>query len=164
MSSGNLKVTISYGELRAEFEGSPEEVYLQVVRFLEKTIPSYSLASRIQRSKGVGETLERLKHIIAYSEGEGIYPSKPLQSFPTSEAILLMLASRYLEYSLGLRDGESATASEIVSVVGRPMKTVSGRLSELVRGGYIKRLERGGYSITGLGLSHLIEIYSRVAD
>ncbi len=164
MSSNNLKVTIVYGELKVEFEGSPEDVYLQVVRFLEKSIPTYSLANKIHRSRDIAGTLEKLKDLISYSEGEGIYPVKPLQSFPTSEAILLMLAIRYLEHALGLREGDSASAGVIVSVVGRPMKTISGRLSELVRKGYIKRLERGDYAITVSGLSYLLDSYSRLTD
>lgn len=162
MTQQNLKVGISYGELKAEFEGSPSEVYEQVLKFLEKTIPAYGLASRISRSVGVSDVMERMRDLIAYSEGEGLYLTKPLHSFSTSDAILLILTVTHLESALGLREGDSATASEIASKLGRPMKTVSGRLSELVRRGYVRRLGRGGYSLSRLGLAYVVEAYSTV--
>ncbi|MEM3123962.1 MAG: hypothetical protein QW756_07740 [Nitrososphaerota archaeon] len=160
MTQKDLKVTISYDELTAQFEGQPADVYEQVVRFLEKVLPAYRLSSMIQRSASVTELMERLKGLIAYSEGEGIYLTKPFHTLATPDAILLLLTIRHLESALGLKEMKAVTPKEMMAMLGRPMKTVSGRLSELVRKGYVKRLGRAGYSLTGLGLSYVLDTFS----
>ncbi|GBC68684.1 hypothetical protein HRbin01_00368 [archaeon HR01] len=160
MSGKSLRVTIDYDGLKVDFEGPPGDVYIQTVRFLEKVLPAYSLASRIAKAGGVAELIEKLGDAIAYQEGEGVYPRKPYTSYPAPEAVLLFLGLRYIEAALGLRENGAALISEIVSTLGRPEKTISGRLSELVRKGYVRRLDRSSYIITGLGLSHLVETHS----
>jgi len=150
-------VSIEYGDLRAEFEGSPAEVYASVVRFLEKSIPTYSLASRITYSVDLQTLLEQLSNIIAYNEQEGVFFLKPINTLPAADAILLFLAKRYIEHSLGLRDSPTASSSEIQAAIGKPDKTVSGRLSELLQKGYVRRLDRGDYMITVLALKAFTE-------
>lgn len=152
-----LKVSISYGELRAEFEGEPGDVYMQVVRFLEKSLPAFSLAKRIQAAVGVDEILEKLSDRLAYSPGEGVFVKAQLPSLPASTAILLYAASKHLSHLLGHAPSPEFNGSELSSVLGKPEKTISGRLSELVQRGYLKRVGRGGYSITSLGLNSLVE-------
>ncbi len=157
-----LKVTITYGELRAEFEGEPAEVYLNVVKFLEKSIPTYSLAAKLLTSMDVGEMLEKLKDSLGYAPDEGIFVKKPLSSLPTSNAILLYSAARYFSHVLGLSDRPECLSSELAEALNKPEKTVSGRLTELVQRNYLKRVGRGGYVITRLGLNHLVESSSLV--
>ncbi|MEM2224797.1 MAG: hypothetical protein QXU87_02025 [Candidatus Caldarchaeum sp.] len=153
----SLKVVISYGDLKAEFEGAPDEVYVSVVRFLEKTVPAFSLASRLQKSVSVKELLEKLGDKLAYTEGEGIVLKIPLSTLPTSNAILLYAGARYLNHLLGLAEKPELSSSELADVVAKPEKTISGRLTELVQKNLLKRVGRGGYVITALGLSHLAE-------
>ncbi|HIQ29885.1 MAG TPA: hypothetical protein EYH45_04905 [Candidatus Caldiarchaeum subterraneum] len=157
MTSTRLKVNIEYGDLRAEFEGDPSEVYASVIRFLEKAIPTYSLASRIAYSTDLQTLLEQLSDIIAYNQREGVLFLKPINALPAADAILLFLAKRYIEHALGLRDSPTASFSEIQSAIGKPDKTVSGRLSELLQKGYVRRLDRGDYTITTLALKMLTE-------
>lgn len=152
-----LKVSITFGELKAEFEGEPGDVYTQVVRFLEKTIPTYSLARRIQVTVGVEEILEKLADKLAHSPGEGIFVRASLSSLPASTAILLFAAAKHLSHLLGYAPSPEFGGSELSSVLGKPEKTVSGRLSELVQKGFLKRVGRGGYAITSLGLTSLAE-------
>ena len=47
MELAELKVSISYGEHRAEFQGGPESVHAQLTRFLEKTVPAFALARKL---------------------------------------------------------------------------------------------------------------------
>ena len=47
-----LKVSISYGEHRAEFRGGPDSVHAQLTSFLEKTVPAFALARKLME---VGE-------------------------------------------------------------------------------------------------------------
>jgi len=156
-----LRVSISYKDIKADFEGSAGEVYVGVVRFLEKTIPAYSLASRITYSTDLQELLEKLSHLIGYNQNEGVIILKPLQSLPSADAILLFLAKRYIEHGLGLVDSPTASASEIYPALGKPSKTTSGRLSELLQKGLARRLDRGDYTITSLGLRTLVEAQAK---
>ncbi|MEM2237588.1 MAG: hypothetical protein QXR26_02775 [Candidatus Caldarchaeum sp.] len=153
----SLRVTIAYGELKAEFEGAPEEVYLNVVRFLEKSIPAYSLAARLQKSVGVEELLEKLRDKLVYIQGEGVVVKTPLSNLPTSNAILLYASARYLSHLLGFVEKPECTSSEFADVMAKPEKTISGRLTELVQKNFLKRVGRGGYVITVLGLNYLAE-------
>ena len=163
MAEDKLRVSISYKDLRAEFEGNPAEVYASVIRFLEKNIPSYSLASRITYSTDLQELLDRLSSLISYNPDEGVFFLKPLSSLPTADAVILFLAKRYIEHALGLKDSPTAAASEIQAAIGKPEKTISGRLSELLQKGLIRRLDRGDYTITVLGLKSLVELHSKAA-
>ncbi|MDW7978878.1 MAG: hypothetical protein RMH74_08760 [Candidatus Caldarchaeum sp.] len=153
----SLKVSIVYGDLKAEFEGDPGEVYLKVVNFLERSIPAYSLASKLNAFPGVEELLEKLSEMLAYTPSEGVFVKKTLSSLPTSNAILLYAASRYLNNLLGFTESSECSASELAEAVGKPEKTVSGRLTELVQRAYLRRVGRGGYVITPNGLNYLVE-------
>jgi len=156
-----LKVSISYKDLRADFEGSPAEVYAGVISFLEKTIPAYSLASRISYSIDLQELLERLSGVIGYNAEEGVFFLKSLNSLPVTEAVTLFLTKRYIEHALGLKDSPTASASEISAALGKSEKTTSGRLSELLQKGFIRRLDRGDYTITTLALKSFVESQSK---
>ncbi|MCS7110319.1 MAG: hypothetical protein NZ956_02475 [Candidatus Caldarchaeum sp.] len=153
----SLKVSISYGELKADFEGEPADVYRNVVAFLEKTIPSFSLASKLNTAAGVDEILEKIKNFVAYDTSSGLYFKTDLSKLPTSTAILLFGVLKHLNHLLGHGQGPDFLSAEVSAVLGRPDKTVSGRLAELVKKGQLKRLGRGGYSITSAGLSHVVE-------
>ncbi len=159
----SLKVTITYGELRAEFEGEPAEVYSNVIKFLEKSIPAYSLAAKLLTSIDVKEMLEKLKDSLGYTPEEGIFVKKPLSSLPTSDAILLYSAARYFSHLLGLSSRPPAcSSSEFAEAFNKPEKTISGRLTELVQRNFLKRVGRGEYVITHLGLNYLVESSSSV--
>lgn len=157
-----LKVSIVYGDLKADFEGDPEQVYKDVVRFLEKTIPAYSLASKLSSVTGIDEALEKLKNWLGYDTSSGLFLKADLSKLPTSSAILLFGALKHFNQILGHASGSEFLSSEVADVLGRPEKTVSGRLTELVKKGLLRRVGRGGYCITPSGLSYLVESSSDI--
>ncbi|MEM1943457.1 MAG: hypothetical protein QXO30_01040 [Candidatus Caldarchaeum sp.] len=153
----SLRVSIAYGELKAEFEGAPEDVYVQVVRFLERSIPGFVLASKLNAFPGAEELLTKLGDVLAYTTSDGVFVKKPLSEMPTSSALLLYAASRYINNLLGFSDKQEFSSSELAGALAKPEKTVSGRLTELVQRGFLKRVGRGGYVITPQGLAYLVE-------
>ncbi|MEM0090207.1 MAG: hypothetical protein QXF84_02535 [Nitrososphaerota archaeon] len=82
---------------------------------------------------------------------------KPLNTLSVSEAIMLLCIKRYLEHGLGLAESPSINASELAKSIAKSEKTISGKLSLLLRKGYIRRLDRGDYVITMLGIKEFIE-------
>lgn len=157
MEEDSMKVSVQYKELKVEFEGKPEDVYRNLISFMEKTIPTYSLASKLQYSISLQEMIEKLEGQLAYVQGEGIVILKTLSSMSTAEAIMLYCTKRYLEHDLGLSGSPSVSASELSKAVAKPEKTVSGELSRLLQKGYIRRLDRGEYVVTMLGIKDFIE-------
>jgi len=161
MSEEELRVSIKYGEIEAEFRGSPGAVYREVVAFLEKTIPAYSLARKLSYSVGLQELLDRLSHILAYDEVEGLSILENLSAIPVSDAILLIALRNYLEHGLGRLESPTINYSELIRALPRKSKTISSSLTGLVQSGLLRRLDRGDYTITKLGLKHLMERFGR---
>lgn len=157
MEEDLMKVSIQYKDVKADFEGKPGDVYKSIISFMEKVIPSYSLASRISYSIDIQELIEKLKDYVAYNQAEGIFLLKPLNNLSVSEAIMLLCIKRYLEHGLGLTDSPSINASELAKNIAKSEKTISGKLSLLLRKGYIRRLDRGDYVITMLGIKEFME-------
>ncbi|MEM1991735.1 MAG: hypothetical protein QXY58_00700 [Nitrososphaerota archaeon] len=157
MNEDVMKVSIQYKDVRADFEGKPDDVYKSIISFMEKVIPSYSLASRISYSVDIQELIEKLRNYLAYNQAEGIFLLKPLNTLSVSEAIMLLCIKRYLEHGLGLAESPSINASELAKSIAKSEKTISGKLSLLLRKGYIRRLDRGDYVITMLGIKEFIE-------
>lgn len=157
MEEERMKVSIQYKDLKVEFDGKPDEVYRNIISFMEKAIPTYSLISKLQLSIGLQDMIEKLKDRLAYVQGEGIVIMKPLASMSTSDAIMLYCTKRYLEHTLGLSESPSVTASELSKAIAKSEKTISGELTRLLQKGYIRRLDRGEYVITMLGIKDFIE-------
>jgi DNA-binding transcriptional ArsR family regulator len=152
-----MKVSIQYKDVRADFEGRPDDVYRSIVSFMEKVIPSYSLASKISYSVDLQSLIEKLRDYLAYNQAEGVFLLKPLNALSISEAIMLLCIKRYLEHGLGLAESPSINASELAKNIAKSEKTISGKLSLLLRKGYIRRLDRGDYVITMLGIKEFVE-------
>ena len=125
MSGEELKVTIRYGDLEAEFSGSPEAVYREIVSFMEKTLPTYSLAKKIAFSMDLKDLLDSFSHMIAYNDEQGIFFTTSLSELKSvSDAILFMALRKYLEYKLGRIENSSITSAELESGLSAKKKTI----------------------------------------
>ena len=162
MSDEELKIHIKYGDLEAEFSGSPEAVYHQVVAFLEQAIPEYSLAKKIQYNVELKDMLERLKNYLAYNPEAGIFFLKDLNEFPFQDAVYFIALKNYLEYKLGRREKPNTSISDFSEYLPRiKRKTLSNRVAELSQGVMLKRLDRGDYAITIQGIKYILDNYGQ---
>lgn len=162
MSDEELKIHIKYGDLEAEFSGSPEAVYHQVVAFLEQTIPEYSLAKKIQYNVELKDMLERLKDYLAYNPEAGIFFLKDLSEFPFQDAVYFIALKNYIEYKLGRREKPNTSISDFSEYLPRiKRKTLSNRVAELSQGVMLKRLDRGDYAITIQGIKYILDNYGQ---
>ena len=162
MTNEELKIHIRYGDLEAEFSGSPEAVYHQAVAFLEQAIPEYSLAKKIQYSVELKDMLEGLKAYLAYNPEEGIFFLKDLSKLPFQDAIYFIALKNYLEYKLGMREKPNTSISDFSEYLPRiNKKTLSNRVAELSKGVMLKRLDRGSYAITIQGIKYILDNYGQ---
>ncbi len=156
MVEERLRILIQIGELRAEAEGTVEEVLRFVSSFIGQHLPAYSLARRLASGPDLSKLVDSLQDYIAYSEGEGLYikPTARILSIP--QRTLLFLAKKRIEGLMGLSEKSSAGVVELAEALGVNTKTITARLAELVREGLVQRVERGEYQITMPGLEELI--------
>ena len=165
MSLEELKVVIKYGDIEAEFSGSPDAVYRQIVSFMEKTLPTYSLAKKIMFSMDLKDLLEIFSEIFAYDEQEGLFFKMSLGELKSvSDAILFMALRKHLEYKLGRIESATISSAELEASLPAKKKTILNNLTKLVQAELLRRLNRGDYAITSLGIKHLADKYSKQAS
>lgn len=153
-----MRITLHYGDLKADFEGTPEEVTKFLIRFLEQNIPAYSIARRITLTVDLESLIDAVETYIGYSKEDGFFLKPGFQQLPSSDQILLLLAKRHLESIWGITQTPTMSMREISEKLGLKEGTSSSRLTELIRKGMVRRLERGDYTITTLGLQELMKL------
>jgi len=155
-SDGDLTVKIKFDGNEAEFSGNVDQVSRFFLKFMMEYYPTFRMVSRLKLTVDLEDLLRKLEGVLAISDDE-IVILTPKEEMSDREHILLILLKRYLGNMLGLKDRDYLTVQEIVTQSGEPKNTVSGRLSELVSEGMVKRVERGKYKVTSLGIKHLVE-------
>lgn len=156
MGEERLRIIIQMDELRAEAEGTVEEVLRFVLSFIGQHLPAYSLARRLASGPDLAKLVDALQDYIAYSEGEGLYIKPTSRTLSNPQRILLYLAKKRIEGLMGLSEKNSADVNELAENLGVNAKTITARLAELVREGLVQRVERGEYLVTMTGLEELI--------
>lgn len=152
-----LCVNIVYKGVETSFKGRPDQVYRAVISYLEKAIPAFSLASKVSFSLDLQKILSDVKGILAYVPDQGMMFMDSLSSFPMSDAVMLYLLKHYLEHSLGMRESPSAAIADIKNALTHPEKSVSSRLTELMKRGWVRRVGRGSYVATLVGIRETSE-------
>ncbi|MEM1994955.1 MAG: hypothetical protein QXW32_05740 [Nitrososphaerales archaeon] len=158
-----INVAISFGDVKVEFSGRAEVVAAQVDEFLHKQIPTIDLARRIYLSYSTKELVEKFERLIKITpEGPRVWVEGGKLS--DKERVALQLVAVKIGYQTAKSQVDSLLVSEIQSATGLNPKSVSSRLSELVKGGFVERVqtEQGiKYRITTQGISWLIDTLSK---
>ncbi|MDH5361950.1 MAG: hypothetical protein OEW84_01380 [Aigarchaeota archaeon] len=152
-----LHVNIIYKGVETSFKGHPEQVYRAVISYLEKAIPAFSLASKVSFSLDLQKILSDVKDVLAYVPAQGMMFINTISSFPMSDAVMLYLLKCYLEHSLGMRESPSAAIADIKNALTHPEKSISSRLTELMKRGWVRRVGRGSYVATLIGVREISE-------
>ena len=158
-----VSITITLGELRVEFSGRAEVVAAQVDEFLHKQIPTIDLARRIYLNYSTKDLVEKLEGVIKITpEGPRIWFEGGKLS--DKEKVALQLVAAKIGHQTAKSPSESLLVSEIQQSTSLNPKSVSSRLSELVKGGLVERVQTDQgikYRITTQGISWLIETLSK---
>jgi len=139
MSSTPLKVDISYGELSATFSGNPDDVLVAVTRFLASNVPAIDVAKKVLLKYDLQELIQMFSDYVKITdEGPRILVRENLS---IKQKITLQLVGNRIAYLLNKIQDEPVTLQDLINVLGLPGKSISSRLSELVKAGYITRIQ-----------------------
>ncbi|MEM4694019.1 MAG: hypothetical protein QW655_05890, partial [Nitrososphaerota archaeon] len=106
---------------------------------------------------GLDEIFEKLSYSIAYNSEEGIIFLMNLVDLPSQDAILFFALKNHIEHKIGRREDPAISIVDLSKNLQKKEKTISGRLSELIKQGFLRRLDRGDYVITVTGVKYLVE-------
>ena len=159
----NLELTVKYKDVETKFTGKPDEVIKAFSKFISEYLPTYDLASQLILTVNLEELIKSVKDLIAFT------PEGPVVIVPRGKLggdrniIMLNLIKAYIGYKIGRLDRDSLSTAEIMTATGSKSGTVAARLSELTNMGLVKRVERGEYKITTLGIKFFLdEILPRI--
>lgn len=161
----NVNVVISIGDIRVQFNGSADSVMTSVISFLTKQIPILELANRISLNYTIAELIHSYSDIIKITpEGPriiSILDGVEVRKLPDKQTVALQLVASRIAKGLGKAEDDKLTMSDLQSMTGLKSKSISSRLSELVKLGYVQRDVMGdggelpGYRITTTGINWL---------
>jgi DNA-binding MarR family transcriptional regulator len=156
MSETTLRVDIKYGDISASFSGKPDEVITAIIKFLSDNLPAIDLAKRITLSYDLQDLIQMFSDYVKITnEGPRIVADNNLS---IKQKITLQLVGNKIAYLMNRIQSEPMSVQDLINVLGLPGKSISSRLSELVKAGYVARIEdqkTTKYMITTLGIKWL---------
>lgn len=145
-----LKVRVEIGDVKAEFEGSVEEVFKAFTSFLAKTYPALEVVQRIIFTPDLAQIAESLGSFVQITpEGPILLDGREL---PASDAITLVLLAAYAGNRLNKLQKDSLSVMEINRITGKAHKTVANQIPWMLDGGIIERVGKGEYRVTSRGI------------
>lgn len=140
----NVNVSIVIGDIKVQFNGSARSVMTSIVTFLAKQVPTIDLAKKISLNYAVTELIETYSNLIKITpEGPRVIPAleeeSGIKKLSDKEMVALQLIASKIAKDIGKISDDAMQASKIQSVMAINSKSVSSRLSELVKAGYVAR-------------------------
>jgi predicted transcriptional regulator len=167
----SVNVSIAVGDIRVEFNGSPESVMRSAIGFLAKQIPTIDLARKISLDYAVTELIDIYSDLIKITpEGPRVIPevdNAGAKRMSDKDRIMLQLVASKIAKDLSKVQNEGMQLSEIYNATSINPKSVSSRLSELVKAGFVSRgspeddIDHVSYKITTQGIHWLNSVIGR---
>jgi hypothetical protein len=164
-SDGKLTITIVFGESKAEFSGYPEIVLQSVNNFISKQIPEIDLARKLAMNFSAKDLVDKFKDFIRITpEGPRIWNQEAKLS--DKEIVALQLVAQKIASET--RDGlsPSTTLASLQESTSLNPKSLSSRLSEMTKAGFVTREEYGEktqFRITTIGIDWLCSLLNKKA-
>ncbi len=156
-NSDDIKVSITIGDTTVEFTGSPESVMPSLNGFLMKQIPTFNLAKRITVNYSAKELIEKFEDYVKITpEGPRVW--KEDKKMSDREVISLQLLAARIASEFGNGQPPELSLGQIQSATGINPKSISSRLSEILKLGYVEKInaEHGvWYRLTTQGIHWL---------
>lgn len=138
MSEEKMKVHLKIDNFETELEGSPEEVALEVNRLASQLVPTFNLARKVYLSYSLSDLMNKFSDYVRITpEGPRVLASKPLSD---KILIALQLVAVKIAAESGKLSSSRSTLQELERTTGLNPKSISSRLSELVKAGLVERV------------------------
>jgi hypothetical protein len=158
-SERELSITVSYGDSKVEFSGSPEVVMRSLHEFVAKVVPNMDLARAISVNHSLNDLVQAFRDYVRVTpEGPRVWTQD--KKLSDRDVILLQLVAARVASLSGKSQSDAMGVGEIEAATGLYPKTISSRLSELTKSAMAERVESdsgGKYRITTVGVSRLGE-------
>jgi hypothetical protein len=158
-SENHLTISVSYGDAKVEFSGSPEVVMRSLHEFVSKVVPNMDLARAISVNYSMNDLIQVFKEYVRVTpEGPRVWSQD--RKLSDKDVIVLQLVAARIASLSGASTTDGMTVGEIESATGLYPKTISSRLSELTKTAHVERVDSdsgGKYRVTTLGISRLGE-------
>ena len=158
-----LKVSITYEGTTVEFKGSAESVLHSVTEYLAKVIPALDLAKKISINYSIAELIKLFGDYVRITpEGPRVWSSE--RKFSDKEMVLLQLIGTRIAAETGKARGDSLTLADLASSTGINPKSISSRLSEVLKIGLAERQNSDSiakYRITTAGINWVSSALSK---
>jgi hypothetical protein len=152
-----LSVSVSYGDVKVEFSGSPEVVFRSLHEFISKEIPNIDLARSISVNYSLNDLVQMFRDYIRFTE-EGPRVWVQDRKLSDKDVILLQLVAGRAAQLSGKGGREEMGVSELETATSLNPKTIGSRLSELNKVGAVERKDSEGagrYKVTTTGIHWL---------
>lgn len=162
-AEGNVTVSVTVGEVKVQFNGTAESVMNSVMNFLSKQVPAMDLARKISLDYSAQELIESFSKLIKITpEGPRVIP-EPGVGLSDKDIVALQLVATRIAKDLGRIQDDSAQVADIQAATALNPKSISSRISEMVKVGHISRDEKetSRYRITTAGIHWLNSAIAR---
>jgi len=153
----NVNVIVAVGDVKVQFSGSAESVMASVMSFLSKQVPTMDLAKKISLNYAAQELVEAYSHLIKITpEGPRVIPASDVR-LSDKDTVALQLVAARIAKDLGRVQDDAMQVAEMHAATALNPKSISSRISEMVKAGYVARDEKepGKYRITTAGIHWL---------
>jgi len=144
--SGHIEI---HGKGYLDFQGDADQVVDSILKFLSKIYPAYKVVSDLTISLDLEELMRGLKGLIGISD-EGLVILRT--DLPADASIMLCLIGAYVSSRIGRMDRGTLATREIAKLVGKAAKTIRNEMPNLMRRGWVDRVNRGEYRATTAGI------------
>ncbi len=156
-------VSISVGEARAEFSGSPEVVLHSVNNFISKQIPEIDLARKLSLSYSIKDLVEKFKDYVKITpEGPRIWNQE--KKLSDKELVGLQLVAQRIASETRENTLPSIPLVQLQETTGLNPKSLSSRLSEMTKAGFVQREttdDKTQFKITTIGVEWLATLLGK---
>jgi len=157
----SLKAIIEFEGKKAIFEGSAQEVWGSINRFISEMQPKIAILSDIVLKVDFSELLTKFKDIIQIDKDVGPVTCADVNTnlLNETERILFTLLIRRITYVLGYSDKETFDVKEVSKESGA--KSAGSLLSQLVAQKLVQNIadagKKGTYRITDYGIQWFVQ-------
>jgi hypothetical protein len=160
-----LNVTVSLGEARAEFSGTPEIVLQSVNNFVSKNVREINLARKLSMNFSTKDIVDKFQDFVRITpEGPRVWAQDGKLS--DKELVGLQLVAQRVAAETQQSIAPSLSLNALQEVTSLNPKSLSSRLSEMTKSGYVAKdtvEEKSQFRITTIGIEWLSNLLSKKA-